>query len=388
MTVDVADWTQRAERLADKLTADGDLRSPEWRRALCAVPRHELVPRYYVQDGLPASMDWRLIEPRDETSRQLWLEVMYSDTTMVTAIADLADRGVQIAVSSSTKPDLMVRMLEELDVQDGHRVLEIGTGTGYNAALLSERLGDENVFSVDVDGELVDAARERLARIGYRPTLLATHGSEGLPQHAPYDRIIATCSVARVPTEWLDQVWPGGLILVDVEGALSAGNLVALRRGDGPTATGRFLPWCGRFMRIRDGHSVGTPRPHHDTQTTGTKATNVNPVALDGAFRFLAQLHLPKDVSLSLTVDDGQPRATCLLTQDGSWCEVNRSPDDHGRFPLDHGGARDLWRHVENAWAQWELLEAPHWHRFGLTVTAHRQTVWLDHPGNSPTWEL
>jgi protein-L-isoaspartate O-methyltransferase len=66
---------------------------------------------------------------------------VYSPTTLVTDLADYADRGVQAPVSSSTKPDLMIRMLEALDVTDGMRVLEIGTGTGYNAALLAHRLG-------------------------------------------------------------------------------------------------------------------------------------------------------------------------------------------------------------------------------------------------------
>jgi protein-L-isoaspartate O-methyltransferase len=90
-----------------------------------------------------------------------------------------------VPVSSSTKPDLMLRMLETLDVRDGHRVLEIGTGTGYNAALLSHRVGDHNVYSVDVDAELVRLARERLAGAGYRPTLAAIDGEGGLPEHAP-----------------------------------------------------------------------------------------------------------------------------------------------------------------------------------------------------------
>ncbi|MGH3930591.1 MAG: 50S ribosomal protein L11 methyltransferase, partial [Pseudonocardiaceae bacterium] len=74
----------------------------------------------------------------------------------MTQVADFADRGTQAAVSSSTKPDLMIRMLEALEVTDGMRVLEIGTGTGYNAALLSHRLGAANVYSVDVDPHLVD----------------------------------------------------------------------------------------------------------------------------------------------------------------------------------------------------------------------------------------
>jgi protein-L-isoaspartate O-methyltransferase len=68
--------------------------------------------------------------------------------------------------SSSTLPSLVLEMLEELDVAEGHRVLEIGTGSGYNAALLCQRLGSELVTSVDIDPELVDLARERLAANG------------------------------------------------------------------------------------------------------------------------------------------------------------------------------------------------------------------------------
>lgn len=125
------------------------------------------------------------------------LDLVYSPVTLTTALADWGTH--QVAVSSSTKPDLMLRMLETLDVQDGHRVLEIGTGSGYNAALLAHRLGDDQVFSIDVDHELVDAARRRLDRIGRRPTLITGDGVNGLPEHAPYDRIIATCSVPAVP---------------------------------------------------------------------------------------------------------------------------------------------------------------------------------------------
>src|SRR5262249_61868423 len=105
----------------------------------------------------------------------------------------------RVPVSSSTAPGLMVRMLEALDVHDGHRVLEIGTGTGYNAALLAARLGDTQVFSVELRPDLTEAARQRLADTGYHPPLVTRDGGEGLAEHAPYDRIIATCAVPAVP---------------------------------------------------------------------------------------------------------------------------------------------------------------------------------------------
>lgn len=182
---------------------------------MSAVPRHLLVPRAYQQDNTGA---WR------EFETAMALERVYSPETLVTALEAVG--GNRFPISSSTKPDLMVRMLEILDVQDGHRVLEIGTGTGYNAALLAHRLGDEQVFSVDVGEDLVDLARDRLDAAGYRPRLAAVDGVHGLPAHAPFDRIIATCSVPAVPWEWAQQLAPDGTILVDLKLANSAGNLV------------------------------------------------------------------------------------------------------------------------------------------------------------------
>ncbi len=130
---------------------------------MAAIPRHVFVPAAYRQDNTGM---W---QPVDVTSPS-GLDLVYSPTTLVTA---LVDRGThQESVSSSTKPDLMLRMLEALDIHDGHKVLEIGTGTGYNAAVLSRRLGENLVFSVDIDIELVDSARSRLHNIGFRPTLV------------------------------------------------------------------------------------------------------------------------------------------------------------------------------------------------------------------------
>jgi protein-L-isoaspartate O-methyltransferase len=189
-TQPVTDWAPRAQRLADLLVAQGDVHHPAWRAAVAAVPRHVFVPAAYQQD------DTGTWQPVDVTSPS-GLDLVYSPTTFITALVDR--RTHQEAVSSSTKPDLMLRMLEVLDVHDGHKVLEIGTGTGYNAALLSHRLGTNLVFSVDIDPELVHSARNRLHTIGFRPTLVSADGAGGLPEHAPFDRIIAICSVPAVP---------------------------------------------------------------------------------------------------------------------------------------------------------------------------------------------
>ncbi|MGH3930423.1 MAG: methyltransferase domain-containing protein [Pseudonocardiaceae bacterium] len=103
----------------------------------------------------------------------------------------------------------------------GQRALEIGTGTGYQAGLMCHRLGDRNVFSVDIDANLVALAQQRLASIGYRPTLAALDGELGFAEHQPYDHIIATCSVPAVSRSWGEQLAPDGSIIVDFKLAIS-----------------------------------------------------------------------------------------------------------------------------------------------------------------------
>lgn len=390
--VPVPDWPARAQRLVDKLVADDDLHDPEWASAVAGVPRHEFVPSYFRQDTSTRPATWQPVIPGDSREREAWLEQVYSDTTLVTAVADYTGRGVQIPVSSSTKPDLMVRMLEKLDVIEGHRVLEIGTGTGYNAALLSHRLGARNVYSVDVDPDLVATAGRRLAAAGYQPMLAVADGVAGLVEHAPFDRIIATCSVGAIPSAWIEQLCPGGVILADVEGPLGAGNLVALHKPSAEQLVeGRFLPWWGRFMRLRhhSGLSTGAPRPRRADGEPQISSTDIDPAELDNGFRFLAQLFLPYGTSQSLipSPDLFRPVATSLVAPDGSWCQVDREPAAHGLWALTSAGKHDLWDRVATAWRQWNDHGCPAWSAFGLTATPDQHVVWLGHP-NGPSWPL
>jgi protein-L-isoaspartate O-methyltransferase len=149
----MSDWRSFAVRLADQLRTSGDLSTPAWHAAIAETARHVLVPTVYKP---PEQFYGSHDDVRLNTAEHL--ELVYSTSTLVTAVVP-NKYGSLVAVSSSTKPDLMVRMLETLDVRDGQRILEIGTGTGYNAALLAHRLGDDNVFSVDIDPELVSTAR-------------------------------------------------------------------------------------------------------------------------------------------------------------------------------------------------------------------------------------
>lgn len=318
----------------------------DWHDAITSVPRHVLVPHFYLQndDGT-----WTRAEDWD---------TIYSDTTLVTTFDG------QQAVSSSTAPSLMVRMLEALDLHDGHRVLEIGTGSGYNAAVLSHRLGSDHVFSVDVDEGLVDRAWERLSTIGYTPTIVARDGELGLAEHAPYDRIIATCAVPEIPRAWIEQTTEGGLILADFKPGADAGNLVLLERR-GHTAQGRFLPeWAG-FLPMRHHDTTPPVYPVRDRTHARTRATTAPYPPWDHPVPwFLAQFGMPPN----LTYGYG-PGYVFLAATDGSWCEV-------GAGTVTENGA--LWTWFEAAYEQWRADGEPGWSRFGLTVSPESHEVWMD----------
>ncbi len=241
------DWTDRAAALADELVEKGKLRSREWIAAVRAVPRHALVPVFYEQDP---TGEWL----RRDGTDPVYHDRVYANRALCTMIGEETGSWgtAVVGLSSTSTPGLMTRMLETLDIRDGHDVLEIGTGTGYNAALLTHRLGGGHVFSVDIERDLVDSARDRLAALGYRPTLMTADGAHGLPEHAPYDRLIATCSVPAIPWAWIEQTRVGGLILTDLKLSIHAGNLVRLRR-DSDRAEGRFDPTWAGFMPLRPG---------------------------------------------------------------------------------------------------------------------------------------
>ncbi|HEY1972638.1 MAG TPA: methyltransferase domain-containing protein [Pseudonocardia sp.] len=270
-------WHERAEALADDLVADGKLSSTAWRKALVEVPRHHFVPRFYLRrPGMPG---WDPVDADDPGTFDQWWMRMYANTSLVTQIGPVPDGGRDRTgpVSSSSAPGLMTRMLEMLDISDRMRVLEIGTGTGYNAALLTHRLGDKNVFSIDIDPCLVASASRRLADLGYRPTLAVADGASGLAEYAPYDGIIVTCAVRRVPWALVEQTADNGWLLLDVKIHAAEGNLVLLHRQDG-RLVGRFDNGAATFMQMRTTEFTANhvSSPERDRENVAHRVTDLN----------------------------------------------------------------------------------------------------------------
>ncbi|OZM71971.1 protein-L-isoaspartate carboxylmethyltransferase [Amycolatopsis antarctica] len=369
-------WRRSARTLAATLTESGTLRDPVLREAVETTPRHVFVPRFHTQRP---TGEWAVTDEKSPA----WLDEVYRDQPLVTALAD------GLPVSSSTKPGLMVRMIEALRLEPAHRVLEIGTGTGYNAALLTRMLGDDHVASIDIGTDFVAAARDRLAGLGLAPTLAVADGAGGLPDRAPYDRIIATCSVPAVPWAWAGQVRDGGLVLVDLKPSVSAGNLVVLRRY-GDRLEGRFLPrWAG-FMAMRDPSTpASVPPVAHGPE--GPRRTTRLPAEVTAELVpwFLAHCRLPRITGIGHSGrDEDRPEWMVLHAADGSWAEVAVRASD-GERAVRQGGPVRLWDHIEAVVDGWHRLGSPGWDRLGLTVTPdgfHR--VWLDEPDGKYRWAL
>jgi protein-L-isoaspartate O-methyltransferase len=151
------------QRLVNHLVEQGMIRSPWVRQAFADTPREVFVPRF--RRRYP---DHGMVDGADPGQVDVWIENVYTDQVLVVQVKPARD-GATAPTSSSSEPTVMAGMLEALDLRPGHRVLEIGTGTGYNAALLCHRVGAANLTSIELDPALASAARDALASIGLHP---------------------------------------------------------------------------------------------------------------------------------------------------------------------------------------------------------------------------
>src|SRR6266545_6031103 len=176
----------RNQALVDELKNQGLIQSPRLEAAFRTVLRHLFLP------GIS-------------------LEEVYSDR----AISAKQNEGGQW-ISSSSQPAIMAIMLEQLGLEPGHKVLEIGTGPGYNAALMAHMVGESGqVVSVEIDQDLAEAAREHLALAGFEQVqVLCADGGYGYPDTAPYDRIILTVGASDITPSWWKQMKPNGRMVL------------------------------------------------------------------------------------------------------------------------------------------------------------------------------
>ncbi|MEV4255503.1 methyltransferase domain-containing protein [Spirillospora sp. NPDC049652] len=355
----------------------------DWREVMARVPRSLFAPSVVWADLGPGR--WARIE-RD-TDPGEWERVVALDQPVITQLDDGQADGEGQATSSLSMPTVVAEFLDQLAPLDHHRVLEIGTGAGWTAALLSARLGAENVTTVEVDPALAVQAAERLKAAGYDCRVVVGDGAEGWPPGAPYDRVHATCAVSQIPYAWIEQTRPGGVIVAPFAPGFGCGGLLRLDvLGDG-TAVGRFAG-SADYMMLRSQRpaagQAGDWRRAADRQMR-TRRTRIDP-------RALRYEPVSVDVTVAALVpgvvwryyEDDDGATVWALDRDdhtGPWASVDYEPGRED-FEVQQAGTRSLWDEVEDAYLQWLKWGRPDITRFGMTVTPEAHMVWLDEPGN------
>lgn len=259
-TIDASSADRLRSQLIDHLVERGCVRTPRVEEAMRSVPRHLFVPH----------------AP---------LEKAYGNAPVNTKFNESG-----ASISCASQPDIVAMMLEQLDVEPGQKILELGAGTGFNAGLLGYLVGKTgHVTTIDVDQDIVDGARGGLAAADiHNVEVVLGDGAVGHAPNAPYDRIEATVGAHAVPHAWLDQLAPGGRLLTPLRLRGSVSRSIAFERQDG--AWRSVGSQMNTFMPLRQG-IADDPRVFVplDPDNTVTLVTNgdqkVDPDALSDIFR-------------------------------------------------------------------------------------------------------
>ncbi|MFI7360049.1 methyltransferase domain-containing protein [Streptomyces avidinii] len=369
--------------LASALVASGALQS-DWLPTYKAVPRDMFVPDR-IWPGIADGTRQNPVVDRTQ-GPEAWLRAVYSDIPLTTQWDDgshIGDGLGKTPSSSSSQPHMVFSMLADLDVQAGHRVLEIGTGTGWNSGLLAHRLGAENVVSIEFDPEVAKGAGENLRSAGLSPLVIVGDGRLGYTGGAPYDRVIATCSIGAVPRAWVDQTRTGGLIVAPW-GPLYGGEAIARLTVDDGTASGPFTR-SSAFMRLRqqrpdlsshDAYLKGQKWPADGTRST----TTLSPAEVGGwVEQFAIGLQMSGAFWSVERYEDGTYTLWTYSTDTLSWASADYEPGADS-FDVVQSGPRRLWDETEAAYLWWEVQGRPGFDRFGLTVDSDGERAWLDSP--------
>ncbi|WP_282206027.1 methyltransferase domain-containing protein [Kitasatospora fiedleri] len=351
-----------------------------WAPAFAAVPRALFLPDLIWAHDMATGTSRPLDRTADEST---WLAAAAADIPIVTQWDDGEHRGTEpgtVPTSSASQPSLVAAMLDDLRIESGMRVLEQGTGTGWNAALLAHRIGDANVTTIEIDPQVSARARASLHAAGHRPHLVCGDGALGHPPGAPYDRITATYGLREIPPTWIEQTRPGGMILAPFGTHYSnADALVRLTVARDGTATGPFLQPV-EFMKMRSQRLRWPNNPADGgTVAEGTTTATLPTHGKFDPFPFAAGLRL-RDVVHAVQSHENGARTLWLYSLTvPAWAAATFRDGETTHLVRQYGG-RCLWDDFERTLAWWHGAGRPGIGRLGLTVTPDGWHAWLDDP--------
>lgn len=375
----------RARHLVAELEYAGTLPA-EYCPAFLAAAREWFIPdRFWYQDS---DNDDDIAIDRN-SDPEAWLSTVYSDRALVTQFDDGATIWPDVGhrpSSSASMPSVVAGMLRVLDVHAGQSVLEVGTGTGWNAALLKNIVGTQgHVTTVEVDAGMAALARERLdtARCT-RVEMRVADAAEGLAGDRQYDRIIATAGVhvGQLPYSWVEHTKPGGVIVAPMRADMAPGPLVRFVVDDDGTACGHAVSWLQvAFMEMRS-HRVSSAELaslRWDDATADVSSTDLAPWVplLADDHRWPIAVALPSCRYDAWERTDDRPFGIAWLhdPQSASWASV--VPGDDERFVVRQSGPRRLWDAAEHAYRWWQERGEPPLSEWAWTITRDRQSVTL-----------
>lgn len=207
------EWEAHVSDMIEEQIVGRDVKDARVLRAIASVPRHLFVPEEYVESAY-------------------------------------LDRPLPIGERQTiSQPYMVAKMTELLNAEEGMKILEIGTGSGYQAAVLVAM--GLRVWSVERIGSLANEARRRLKTLTFEVTVLHGDGREGYPEEAPYDRIIVTAASARVEPAWNRQLITGGRLVVPLD-VISGGQRLLVRENREQGFRNVWYDYC-RFVPLLNG---------------------------------------------------------------------------------------------------------------------------------------
>jgi protein-L-isoaspartate(D-aspartate) O-methyltransferase len=383
----VTDPAVLRRRMVDDLIGSGEL-VPAWREAFATVPRHVFIPDVVWQEDedLPAPAD--LVPLRRAEDPDAWLELAYGPDFVITQVDDGHPVGPQgrghYATSSASMPAVVADMLAHLQVQPGMRVLEIGTGTGYNAALLACQLGAQNITTIEIDPGVAAHARQALANAGFSEVTVVTgDGAHGHPPSAPFDRVISTANVTQVPYAWVGQTRPGGRVLTPWGTPYYSGGLLCLTVAADGTACGGLVSKTS-FMALRDQRTprVSVHRCVHHEQDATTSRTKLHPYEVAGHYdvQIGIGIQVPHCTYLYQPPDTNSEEAILWFFDpwSSSWASLHHHPRQAApSYRVRQLGSRRLFDEVETAYHRWRDAGSPTADQWSFTVTLQHQRISL-----------
>ncbi|MER7208155.1 methyltransferase domain-containing protein [Streptosporangium sp. NPDC000239] len=363
--------------LIDRIAGPFEALGPRWLEALKANPRELFIPgQAWVS---PGDGPGYVIDRDADTSA--WEKVVYSDISIVTQIDDGATPLVEgyeegsLYSSSNSMPTIVATELGLLGLHADDHVLEIGTGTGWTAALVSSFVGGGQVTSVEIDADVHRQARANLARAG-RDAVRLVHGDGalGYPGGQPYDAVHVTVGATEASPAWIRQTRPGGTVVFPWMPMWRYGAFVVLRAlGDG-TAVGRVESGCS-FMMMRGQRPEELRGLGDDVRR---RPARIDPRRITGEW------------AASVFLNAMLPGVVCTTEHDGGfvlWAHSDTSAayvawsEGENDWIVRYSGDRDVYGEAEEAFLRWISWGCPAGDRYGYTATPEGDVIWVDHPG-------